>query len=388
MDENIKFAEKLQTNSCLHEAIYRINVGLDLSEELVYEAFTEILHTENQVDRGIFMGVLLNGLMAKKPTSAEAKGAIRAALALDGVDPHKYEAINLPGPVIGLAGSGKKGIKSMNISSCAAMIAACADVYIAKSCSSSTSSVTGSSDFIEILGANLKHSKEDMIEIMRQTKLGFFKIENLIPHFDSVYGGKFYAPHVLSFGLAGIVLPFKPDNMLYGLAHPNIGLVTRVFKKFGYENLMAVSTTDNGIHFLDEVGVFGVTSIMGIRDGEIGEIAHLQPGVSLDFPRYSRSSIKPGVTVEENIALAIDVLLGKGERARTDIVCINAATLLYLGKKVKSLTEGYRLATEIISSGAPVQKLKEFIIATEGDVNNFNYFLKNVHEISYSIATN
>jgi len=370
----MKFAPSIQSETWLHEAIYRINVGFNLTEEMAYFSFREALLLKDPEERGIFMGILLNSAMAKRPTVEEVAGFIRATFSFDDFNPTKLDKLNLKN-VIGVGGSGKKGIKSMNISSTAAIVASSLGVNVAKPCSCSTSSLTGSADFIEILGANIDISARKMAAILEETCLGFFKIENRIPKFDALYGGKFYAPHVLSFGLAGMTLPFKPDSMLYGCAHPNIELSAKVFQRFGYRDVMVVTTTDDGVHFLDELGVFGTTSIIGVRDGNLGRLVNIKTSDILKFPNYSRDSIKPGFDKEDNVRLAVQVLSGKGEPAREDIVCVNAATLLYLAGKAKDLKQGYTITKRAIKDGYPIEKLREFIKATRGNEEDLNKFL-------------
>lgn len=371
------FAEALPVKDFLHEAIYRINVGLDLTEEMAFHAFRNCLLIKDPEKRGTFMGILLNSVMAKRPTVEETVGFIRAALSIDKLDPLSLKRIKMPKSkkIICLAGSGKKGIKTMNISSCSAIIAASLGVFVAKSCSTSTSSVTGSSDFIEAVGANIEISNEKMIKIMKDIGLGFFKIKRQIPKFDSLYGGKFYTPHVLSFALAGLVLPFKSDCLLYGLAHPNIELSVKVLLRFGIKNAMVVTNTDNGIHFLDELGIFGTTSIIGTRNASIGKLVNIQIAETLKLPTYTRKDIRSAASKEENIRLAINALSGRGEQAREDIISVNAGTLLYLAGKAGNLKEGFSMTKKAIKEGKSIEKLKEFVNVTSGNINSLKKYL-------------
>jgi len=365
------FAESITMPNLLQEAIYRINIRHDLSEEESFCVFREVLNIKDDLERGTQMGILLNGIMAKQPTLDEAVGFIKAALSIDNIKPKK---IIIGQKIVAVAGSGKKGIKTVNISSCAAIVAASLGANVAKICSKSTSSASGSSDFIEKIGANVNLPSESMIDVLKKTGIGFFKIENQIKKFDALYGGKFFAPHVLSFALAGIVLPFKPNVLLYGLSHPNISLSAKVFNRFGYKNVMVVSTTDNGIHFLDEVGVFGSTSIVGSIDGKLGDIKIIQPANILKLPRYDRGSIRPGVNEFDNIKKSVEILSGSGGGAIEDMVCVNSSTILYLAGKVKDISEGYIKSKKSIKTGAALKKLKEFIKITGGDISKLKRF--------------
>ena len=367
------FAKSQEVQNPLVEAIYKINIGFDLSEDEAFDAFKYALEIKDPLERSTFLGVILNGTMSKKPLLEEVRGFLRATFVLDGLDPQKTKRVNITGHnVIGLAGSWKKGIKTTNISSCAAIVAAAGGAYVMKSCSSATSSLVGSSDFIELIGGNIKITSEEMLEVLKKTGLGFFSIENRIKKFDSLYGGKFHAPHVLSFALAGLSLPFKPDVMFYGLSHPNIVLSAKVFNSFGYDNVFVVSSTDNGLHFLDEVCVFGTTYIVGYKEGKLGSLKLIQPGDALNLPRYNRNLISSGKNISENIHLSLAVLNGLGDSAREDLVCVNSATILFLSKKVETLEEGFLLSKKIIRNGLAIAKLKEFIEATGGSLKKLD----------------
>ncbi|HOV88792.1 MAG TPA: hypothetical protein PLB74_01885 [Candidatus Paceibacterota bacterium] len=346
-----------------------------MPEEIAFNAFREALLIKNSEKRATFMGILLNECMAKKPTVEEVVSFIKAAFSLDNFCPENLNKLKLKKKVIGVGGSGKKGFKTANISSPAAIVASSFGINVAKICSRSVSSLTGSADFIEMLGANINIDARDMISVLEKTGLGFFKIENQIPKFDLRYGGKFYAPNVLSFGLAGMILPFMPDSLLYGLSHPNIELSAKVFQRFGYKNVMVVTNTDDGVHFLDELGIFGTTSIIGIRNGNLGKMVSFDSSDILRLPKYTRDSIKPGKSKVDNIKLSVQVLCGKGKPAMEDIVCINAGTLLYLAGEASNLKQAYTACKRATKKKQPIEKLKEFIKATGGDEKTIDKYL-------------
>ena len=323
------------------------------------------------------MGAILTGIMARGPTTNEIITLLNSVFKLDKFNPKKRHKIKMPkGEIlVGAIGSGKKGVKTMNISTPALLTAASAGAFTAKVASCSTSSLTGSADFLREVGVNLNISIKKMEKVIIKTKFGAFTIESLLPKFDSIYAKKFYAPHALSFGLAALASPIKYDNFLYGLAHPNIDLSMGVLKKFEIENVMVVSTTHDGIHYLDEMGVYGITKIKGIRDGKIGHTRDFNPITELNLPKYQPKDICEGKNNKENIKLVIDTLRGKGEKAREDIICINAGTILYLAKKAKDLKEGYIISKRVIKEGLPFKKLLEVIKESGGDERKIKRYL-------------
>lgn len=358
-----------QNNHVISEVLYRLNVGSDIDLELLRRAFDTILTDNESKARDAQLGSLLTGLMAKRPTVDEVVTLLESSFSLDGFSPYERRKIVLPNQekLIGAIGSGKKGHKTMNISTPALLIAASMDVYTAKPVSSSTSSLSGSADLLRSVGMNIDLSTKEMEEVIKKTKFGAFCIENLIPKFDEVYGGKFYVPHALSFALAALVSPVQFDNLIYGLAHPNVETSIEVLKRFGIRDAMVASTTHDNIHYLDEMGVYGTTKLVGMKKGTIGKVIYFRPTEELGLPRYTPGQIAQADSLEQNIKYCVDVLKGNGEQPREDIICINAGTVLYLAERAEDLKEGYHKAKEAVKTGQPLEKLVEVVEASGGD---------------------
>ena len=62
---------------------------------------------------------------------------------------------------------------------------------------------------------------------------------------------------------------------------------------------------------------------------------------------------------KENVALALEVLQGKGRKTIRAAVGLNTAAILYLGGKVRTLKEGYAMATEALDSGKTLAKIRQ-----------------------------
>ena len=361
----------------VNEVLYRLNVGSTIPLNVLENAFRDLLLSKDDF-RDVQMGAILTGITARGAKVEEIRSLLLASFSLDNFNPRSRIKVDLPNgeSLISAIGTGKKGFKTMNISTPSLFLAAACGVYVAKPVSNSTSSLTGSTNILEELGVNLNIPVEDMIEVIKKTHFGAFSIEHTIPNFNAVYGGKFFVPHALSFGLAGLVSPVKFDSILYGVAHPDIETAIDVLHSFGQDNVLAVSTTNDGIHYLDELGIYGTTKIIGILDGKVGPLVHFRPTEELGLQRYTPDDIGEGKSIEENVSFVVDVLRGKGELAREDIVCINAGTLLYLAKKVTDLKDGYAIAKEVIKTGKVIEILKEVIVATGGDMSKLERFLK------------
>ncbi|MBS3107647.1 hypothetical protein J4468_01915 [Candidatus Woesearchaeota archaeon] len=365
-------------NGFISEVLYRLNVGSEINLTLLEKAFDKILNCDNVLARDVQLGALLTGIMAKGPKVEEIVTLLKCAFKLDNFLPYDKIKIDLPSneKLVGAIGSGKKGFKTMNISTPAMLLATAAGAYTAKPVSSSTSSMTGSADLLRELGVNIDIPTEKMIKTIKDTGFGAFCIENLIPKFDNVYGKKFYVPHTLSFGLAALLTPVHFDNFLYGLAHPDVETSIRVLKEFDIQNAMVVSATNDDIHYLDEMGIYGTTRLVGIKNGKIGKLIIFRPTEELNLPQYEPHHIAEGDSLKANVQYCVDVIRGYGEKPREDIVCINAGTILYLAEKARDLKDGFNLAKKVIKSGAVLDKLIEVIHSTGGNKSQLDNYLR------------
>lgn len=213
------FGSKLDYESPFHELLFLTNIGRSVSKEVVYDAFLNALKDPNPEQRTHTMSMILNGLMAKGPSEDEVSGLLDATFSVDEFKPNERNKFHSSLKTITVAGSGKKGFKTVNISSLACLVAACyGNITILKLCSPSTSSATGSQDFFTKIGGNINLTPERLDEITESLGVGFYPVEHVLPGFASVYSGRYYAPHALSFALAGMTCRYTTDYLLYGLA--------------------------------------------------------------------------------------------------------------------------------------------------------------------------
>ena len=351
----------------ISEMLHGFNSGDRPDPADLKAGFRAILTLPDSRERDALMGSLLMGLTWIEPSVEEMVAIYEAALSIDAIAPPVPLAIDLPagGKIVGIAGSGKKGCKTVNISTPSMLVAASLGAYIAKPGSSSTSSVCGSSDLMKGMGARLDLPLHEMAAILEETGVGFFEIESQIPQFDRVYGGLFHTVNLMSFGFALLTSPVATDSAVFGIAHANVELAVRVLQRFGIENVMGLSCSHDGVHFIDEIGVFGTTQIINNLDGKVGTVRHFDPAKDLGLPSYGPHDVAQGATLEESIRLTSEVLSGKGREPMEDIVCINAAAMLCQSDLVSDLREGFDAAKDAVRGGRPYWKLREFVDATQ-----------------------
>lgn len=352
--------------------LYMMNLNFEISDDLIIKAYQEILEIKDKKKSNIFISTLFTYLMLKKRNSEIISKLLEESFKKDNFIPYN-EKLNLKNktPIVLLAGSGKKGIKTINISTTSAIVAISLGASIMKPCSMATSSMSGSFDFLNMVGVNTKLSIDDTKKMLNKTGFGIFAIEKLIPNFDSVYGDVFYAPNILSYALSALICPLEPDIVLYGLANREIEISAQILKKYNVNKYRIVSSEFNDIYFMDELNIFGKSYIL---DDNMNEKCMYDFRQRLNLNKYDIDSIKQSNNKEDNINIALNILKGKSDTAYSRIVALNAGNILQISGIVDTIEEGYYKALEKIKTGECIHVLEKIIIASGGDIDKLLRF--------------
>jgi len=220
---------------------------------------------------------------------------------------------------------------------------------------------------------------DESVDILEEVGIVPLKIEDSVKKFDDAYGRRFFATHALSFGLPPLICDIKYNFLLYGIAHPNVKLSADVLRAFNINNALIYSSTYDDIHFIDEMGIFGTTRLIGISNGCVGKLRYLEPTELLGLPRYSPKDIQQRKTPHKNVSIVLAILAGKTKKeteAIENIICINVSNILFASGKARELNEGYKMAKSIIRTGVGFETLKKLVAATGGNPNTPETVLK------------
>lgn len=206
--------------AAVRSVLTRIAVGDRVSPRAFADAFTAAAELISPL-RDVVLGSLMTAVMAGGPGADEVVALVHTALAVD----TRAAAVTINGrdrPVLMVAGSGKKGLRTFNVSTPAAIVAAAAGAQVVKVGSAATSSVLGSRELVRALGLPERRTVTGVRADLAACGFAFVAIEPQIPILDGLYGGRFYAPNPFSFGLAPLVSPVRGDITVFGLAHPRV----------------------------------------------------------------------------------------------------------------------------------------------------------------------
>lgn len=326
------------------------------------------LTEEEMIDcmKKIMSGDVTDAQIASFLTALKVKGeAVTEIVGGAKVMREKAEVVELQNYyTVDTCGTGGDKLGTFNISTAVAIIAAAAGIPVVKHGNRSVSSKCGSADVLEALGVKIDLSPEQVEKCVKTLNIGFF----FAPSFHKAM--RFVGKTRKELGFRTIF------NILGPLANPAnakaqvLGVfdealtepMAEVLKNLGVERALIVHGEDG----LDELSTTTETKVTELKEGHM--MTYTIRPEDFGFERATIEDIKGG-TAQDNAKIIKDLFDGQKGYKR-DILLLNAAAALYVGKKVDHLEEGIKLAKETIDSGKAKAKLKEFIDFTQ------NFYLK------------
>ncbi len=291
----------------------------------------------------------LTGLRMNGETPEEITGFAKVMRAKAAVVPEETEAIDI-------VGTGGDLANSFNISTTSSFVIAAAGAKVAKHGNRSVSSKSGAADVLESLGAKIGLSPEEGRQCLEDIGVAFLFAQT--HHGSMKYAGPVRAQLGVRsvFNILGpLANPAMTNYIVLGVYEEELlEPMAEVLRNLGVKHALIVFGDDR----LDELSISSTSSVCEIKDGEITKykIDPRELGLSL----YSKDDIVGG-TADENAVITRDVLEGKEQGAKRDIVLLNAGAALYTIGKAATMKEGVELARQAINSGRALEKLDEFI---------------------------
>jgi hypothetical protein len=122
---------------------------------------------------------------------------------------------------------------------------------------------------------------------------------------------------LLSPAFPALLLPVRTDHLLYGIAHPDVTLSMEVLRRYHDGDMLVVSSTPDNVRYIDEVGIVGETSVVGVRGLQRGNMRRLALSEMLGAGPYSLADIRPGTTAIDQARIVVEVLAGRSHRLRS-----------------------------------------------------------------------
>ena len=340
------------------DCIKRVTSFEDLNEKEAYECMTQIMSGSAS---DIQIASFLTSLSMKGETVSEITGFVKAMREVCvPVSP------DISAPLLDTCGTGGDTLKTFNISTISAIIAASCGVVIAKHGNRSITSKCGGADILEALGVTIDCKAEEVEKCMEKASIGFMFAPNFHPAMKHVMHVRQALNIRTVFNILGpLTSPANADIQLLGVFDPDyVEPVANVLKNLGVEKAMVVHGFDSyGNPAMDEISTLGKTKVAILDNGEI-DIKEIYPE-DFGIKRTSEELIKASSDIDENVQIVVDVLKGKEgnktEKARLDLCLINAGAILFITEIADNFLEGTKIARKAVESGAAFKKLDEFV---------------------------
>ena len=257
--------------------------------------------------------------------------------------------------LIDTCGTGGGVIKTSNISTAAAIVAAGAGVYVAKHGNRGITSKCGSADVLEELGVKIDASAETVAECIRQAHVGFM----FAPMFHPAM--KYVQPIRKSLGfrtvfniLGPLANPAGAQAQVLGVADESLmQIVTEALKLLGTRYAMVVHSSG-----MDEISTAGTTKIAELKEGEI-VTKELNPE-DFDITLANIEDLRVA-DAKTSAKVLSDILTGKETGPRKDIVILNAAAAIIVGNLADDFESAIKMAEASVGDGKALACLEKLI---------------------------
>jgi anthranilate phosphoribosyltransferase len=255
------------------------------------------------------------------------------------------------------AGTGG-GVLTFNVSTTAAFVAAGAGCRVAKHGNRSATSLCGSADLLEALGARIDLDAAAVAQCVDEVGFGFMFApahHRAMKHVVPVR--KDLGVRTIFNFLGPLTNPAGASRQLIGVSDPGyVDVMAGALVQLGATRAAVVSSADG----MDEISIAGETRLVEVTPS--GITSHTVSPQRVGLEPAPHEAVRGG-TPEENAAIARAVLGGE-TGPRRSLVVLNAGAALFVADRVASFEEGVRAAEEALDSGAALDAMESFVTKT------------------------
>ena len=329
----------------LTRAIDAVASGRDLSQDEASAVLAQIM--AGNASEPEIAGLLI-GLRTKGETVAELAGLAATMRALS--TPVETERDDL----LDTAGTGG-GRSSFNVSTTAALIAAGAGCALAKHGNRSATSLSGSADLLEALGARIDLQPAAVARCIDEVGFGFmFAPAHHAATRFVVPVRKALAVRTIFNFLGPLTNPAGARRQLVGVSDPAyVETMAGALAVLGCDRALVVSGGDG----LDEMSTSAVSHVVEVNATVITRCEIAPEDVGL--PRTPAAAVAGG-TPQANAATTRSILGGDVGPAR-DLAVLNAGAAIYVSGRAASVGDGVAAAAQAVDSGAALDTLERYV---------------------------
>jgi anthranilate phosphoribosyltransferase len=259
-------------------------------------------------------------------------------------------------PLIDTCGTGGATVKTFNISTAAAFVAAGAGAYVAKHGNRGITSKCGSADVLEELGTNIAPGPDVVANCILKAHIGFMFAPKFHPSMKFVQPIRKSLDFRTAFNILGpLANPAKVRRQVLGVADGDLlDRMAETLKMLGSERAMVVHGEG-----MDEISILGKTQVRELRDGRI--IAYELDPADLGIKNATVDALGSGDAVA-NAQVVQDILSGSDSGPRQDIVLLNAAAAIVVAGLADDMANAIEAARASIADGKAMQCLEKLVL--------------------------
>jgi anthranilate phosphoribosyltransferase len=317
--------------------------------DLTFEQARELLDS-------VFAGDVPAGQIAAFLTAMQVKGA--AACELAGLASSlRRHAVRVDCGIDGLidtCGTGGARLKTFNISTAAALVAAGAGAHVAKHGNRGITSQCGSADVLAALGVNIDPGPDCVGECIRRAGIGFMFAPKFHPAMRFVQPVRKELPFRTVFNILGpLANPANASAQVMGVPDESLMQpIAETLRQLGVRRAMVVHSDG-----LDEISTLGPTKILHLVAGGIKRDT-LDPA---DYGMTAQYEQLRGGDAQTNAAIIRAIIEGRDTGPRRDIVALNAAAALIAAGLAHDFAQALSLAKKAIVEGRALAALQKLI---------------------------
>lgn len=315
--------------------------------------------TLSKAEAKAIMIELAQGKFNETEAAAFVSVFLMRPITLDELKGFRDALLNLSIPIdlgtndlVDIVGTGGDGKNTFNISTLACFVVAGAGQKVAKHGNYGVSSISGSSNVLELLGYQFKNTSEDLKNDLDRGNICFLHAPLFHPALKSVASLRKNLGLRTFFNLLGpLVNPAKPQYSIIGVYHLEIMRL--------YQYLLQQEHKDfTLLHALDGYDEISLTQDTKIID-QYGE--YIYSAEELGFQQIPEKALYAGETKEEAAKIFLNLLNGEAAPEQNAVVLANAAIALYTTKKYGTYKDCLRLAEDSLYSGKAKRCLEAII---------------------------
>lgn len=263
---------------------------------------------------------------------------------------------DIQGALIDTCGTGGDSIRSFNISTAAAIVAAAAGAKVAKHGNRSVSGVCGSADFLEYVGLDLNTPPDKVRLCLESTGIGFLFAPLFHPSMKHVANARKIIGIRTAFNIVGPLSNpcTNISGQVIGVFEPSL---LEVFAEAcqGHLNEAMIVHAHDGF---DEISNTCENDVLWVSGDKTKRIRLSPRALGMQVAKLEQLIVN---TKDDSIRSTLQSIYGKAPREKQDIVILNAAAALVIGKVAQDFKDGVEIAKDVIKSGKAEDKLSQLV---------------------------